>query len=50
MGTYLLQVIIISLVVFLGVILSLVWLLLYAKQKLTPEGKVAITINDDKKN
>jgi len=49
MGTYLLQVIIISLVVFLGVILSLVWLLLYAKQKLTPEGKVAITINDDKK-
>jgi Na+-transporting NADH:ubiquinone oxidoreductase subunit F len=49
MGTYLLQVIIISLIVFLGVILSLVWLLLYAKQKLTPEGKVAITINDDKK-
>jgi Na+-transporting NADH:ubiquinone oxidoreductase subunit F len=49
MGTYLLQVIIISLVVFLGVILSLVWLLLYAKQKLTPEGKVAIIINDDKK-
>jgi len=49
MGTYLLQVIIISLVVFLGVILSLVWLLLYAKQKLTPEGKVAILINDDKK-
>jgi len=49
MGTYLLQVIIISLVVFLGVILSLVWLLLYAKQKLTPEGKVTITINDDKK-
>jgi Na+-transporting NADH:ubiquinone oxidoreductase subunit F len=49
MGTYLLQVIIISLIVFLGVILSLVWLLLYAKQKLTPEGKVAIIINDDKK-
>jgi Na+-transporting NADH:ubiquinone oxidoreductase subunit F len=34
--------------VFLFVILLLVALLLYARKKLTPQGKVKITINDDK--
>jgi Na+-transporting NADH:ubiquinone oxidoreductase subunit F len=40
--------ILISVAVFLFVILLLVALLLYARKKLTPQGKVKITINDDK--
>ena len=39
---------ILSLVVFLGIILLLVALLLFVRNKLTPKGKVTITINDDK--
>ena len=39
---------ILSLVVFLGIILLLVALLLWVRNKLTPKGKVTITINDDK--
>ena len=39
---------ILSLAVFLGIILLLVALLLYVRNKLTPKGKVTITINDDK--
>jgi Na+-transporting NADH:ubiquinone oxidoreductase subunit F len=38
----------ISIVFFLFVILLLVGLLLYARKKLTPQGKVKITINGDK--
>lgn len=41
-------VVISSIVVFLSIILLLVILLLYAKRKLTPQGDVTITINDDK--
>jgi Na+-transporting NADH:ubiquinone oxidoreductase subunit F len=41
-------VIIISIVFFLTVIMLLVGLLLYARKKLTPQGKVKITINDEK--
>ncbi|MBK9290132.1 MAG: NADH:ubiquinone reductase (Na(+)-transporting) subunit F [Bacteroidetes bacterium] len=41
-------VIIVSIVFFLTVILLLVGLLLYARKKLTPQGKVKIIINDDK--
>jgi len=41
-------VIIASIVVFLVVIMLLVIGLLYARKKLTPQGKVNITINDDK--
>jgi Na+-transporting NADH:ubiquinone oxidoreductase subunit F len=37
-----------SVIVFLSVILLLVILLLYARKKLTPQGDVTITINDDK--
>ena len=37
-----------SVVVFLSVILLLVILLLYARKKLTPQGDVTITINDEK--
>ncbi|MBN3034217.1 MAG: NADH:ubiquinone reductase (Na(+)-transporting) subunit F [Bacteroidales bacterium] len=44
MGT----VIAVSVVIFLFVILLLVAVLLYARKKLTPQGKVKITINDDK--
>ena len=40
--------IVLSLVVFLGIILLLVALLLWVRNKLTPKGKVTITINDDK--
>ncbi len=40
-------VIIISIIFFLVVILMLVGLLLYARKKLTPQGKVKITINGD---
>ena len=39
---------IISLAVFLGIILLLVALLLFVRNKLTPKGKVTLTINDDK--
>jgi Na+-transporting NADH:ubiquinone oxidoreductase subunit F len=38
--------VLISMIVFLSVILLLVILLLYAKQKLTPQGDVSLTIND----
>ncbi|MCD4665655.1 MAG: NADH:ubiquinone reductase (Na(+)-transporting) subunit F [Bacteroidales bacterium] len=44
MGTVILT----SVVVFLSVILLLVILLLYARKKLTPQGDVTITINDEK--
>ncbi|NCD41750.1 MAG: NADH:ubiquinone reductase (Na(+)-transporting) subunit F [Bacteroidia bacterium] len=44
MGT----VVIVSITVFLLIILLLVALLLYARKKLTPQGKVKITINDEK--
>jgi len=37
-----------SIIVFLGVILLLVIILLYAKYKLLPRGEVKLTINDDK--
>ena len=42
------QVILISILVFLLVIMLLVAVLLFARRKLTPQGKVNITINDDK--
>jgi len=42
------MIILISIVVFLTIILLLVGLLLYVRTKLTPPGKVTITINDDK--
>lgn len=38
----------ISIVIFLIVILLLIALLLYARKKLTPQGKVEITINEEK--
>lgn len=41
-------VVISSIIVFLSVILLLVGLLLYARKKLTPQGKVKITINEEK--
>ncbi|MGB4205368.1 MAG: NADH:ubiquinone reductase (Na(+)-transporting) subunit F [Bacteroidales bacterium] len=41
-------IILISIVVFLAIILLLVGILLYVRAKLTPAGKVKITINDDK--
>ncbi|HMM11261.1 MAG TPA: NADH:ubiquinone reductase (Na(+)-transporting) subunit F [Bacteroidales bacterium] len=41
-------VIIVSIIFFLTVILLLVGLLLYARKKLTPQGKVKIIINNDK--
>ena len=40
--------IIISIAVFLGIVLLLVALLLWVRNKLMPKGKVKITINDDK--
>jgi Na+-transporting NADH:ubiquinone oxidoreductase subunit F len=40
--------VIISVGVFLFVILSLVMLLLYARKKLTPQGEVSLTINEEK--
>ena len=40
--------IVLSIVVFLGIILLLVALLLWVRNKLTPKGKVTVTINDDK--
>ena len=39
---------ILSIAVFLGIVLLLVALLLYVRNKLMPKGKVKITINDDK--
>jgi Na+-transporting NADH:ubiquinone oxidoreductase subunit F len=42
------QIILLSIVVFLFVILLLVSMLLFAKSKLTAKGKVKITINDEK--
>ncbi|MBW6490876.1 MAG: NADH:ubiquinone reductase (Na(+)-transporting) subunit F [Lentimicrobium sp.] len=45
MGTV--SIILISIVVFLTIILMLVGLLLYVRKKLTPPGKVKITINND---
>ncbi len=41
-------VIAVSIVVFLVIILLLVWMLLYARKKLLPQGNVKIVINDDK--
>lgn len=41
-------VVLVSIAVFLLVILLLVGLLLYARKKLTPQGKVKITINEEK--
>jgi len=37
-----------SIAVFLVIILALVMLLLFARKKLTPQGEVTLTINDDK--
>lgn len=45
MGT--IMIVLISIVVFLTIILLLVGVLLYVRAKLTPPGKVKITINDD---
>ncbi|MFA5642906.1 MAG: 2Fe-2S iron-sulfur cluster-binding protein, partial [Bacteroidales bacterium] len=41
-------IIVVSIIAFLVVTLLLVALLLYAKTKLTPKGKVKMTINSDK--
>jgi len=41
-------VVLLSIGVFLGIILTLVLILLYARKKLTPQGKVKLTINDEK--
>jgi len=41
-------VILISIVAFLVVIMLLVVLLIFAKRKLTPQGEVTLTVNDDK--
>lgn len=41
------QVILLSIAVFLGIIMILVGILLYAKAKLLPSGNVKITINDE---
>ncbi len=43
----LIQIIFISIAVFLLVILLLVSILLYAKSKLTPKGKVTVSVNDE---
>ncbi|MBN1414888.1 MAG: NADH:ubiquinone reductase (Na(+)-transporting) subunit F [Bacteroidales bacterium] len=42
------QIILLSIIIFLVVISMLVAMLLYAKNKLTPKGKVKITINEEK--
>lgn len=42
------ETLLISVLVFLAVILLLVAILLYARKKLTPQGDVTITINDEK--
>ncbi len=41
-------VILLSIAIFLTIILALVMMLLYARKKLTPQGKVKLTINDEK--
>lgn len=41
-------VILLSIAIFLTLILALVMVLLYARKKLTPQGKVKITINEEK--
>ena len=41
-------IVLISVLVFLVIILSLVAILLYARKKLTPQGDVTLTINDEK--
>lgn len=41
-------VVLLSIGVFLGIILALVLILLYARKKLTPQGKVTLTINEEK--
>ncbi len=43
------QVIIASIIIFLLVIMFLVAMLLFARKKLTPQGEVTLTINDEKK-
>ena len=43
------QVILASIIIFLIVIIFLVAMLLYARKKLTPQGEVTLTINDEKK-
>ena len=43
------QVIIVSIIIFLLVIIFLVAMLLFARKKLTPQGEVTLTINDNKK-
>ncbi len=40
-------VIVLSIAIFLIIILALVMMLLYARKKLTPQGKVKLTINDE---
>ena len=40
--------ILLSIIVFLGIVLLLVALLLWVRNKLMPKGEVKITINDDK--
>ncbi|NBC82062.1 MAG: NADH:ubiquinone reductase (Na(+)-transporting) subunit F [Bacteroidetes bacterium] len=41
-------VIVVSIAVFLTIILTLVLILLYARKKLSPQGEVTLTINEDK--
>jgi len=43
------QVILASIIIFLIVIMFLVAMLLFARKKLTPQGEVTLTINDEKK-
>ena len=40
--------ILLSVIVFLGIILLLVAVLLWVREKLMPKGEVKITVNDDK--
>lgn len=42
-------VVLISILVFFGIVIILVMGLLYAKNKLTPSGEISLTINDEKK-
>ena len=42
------KILIISVLVFLVIILLLVWMLLFARKKLLPQGEVTLTINDEK--
>jgi len=41
-------VILLGIAIFLTIILALVMVLLYARKKLTPQGDVKLTINDEK--